>query len=151
MYNLHVHTNMLLLKVVLWVYYTKLCTLTCWTGTWIDISWFLLKPSFSVYKHMNVYNFHILQTVYTEAHASIHSNGTNQVVSGNLTLIKWVLDPVCPILPDPCRFEMSLVSTTIGSFSVGLLQATVNGVVNVFVLPLANRELSIYMWEIISF
>lgn len=44
---------------------------------------------------------------------------------------------------------MKLVSTNIGPFSVDLLKDTVSGIVDVFVLPLANSKTPFaYVWKL---
>ncbi|XP_019854891.1 PREDICTED: bactericidal permeability-increasing protein-like isoform X1 [Amphimedon queenslandica] len=84
--------------------------------------------------------FVLAVTVYADAHVSIHADGTQEIVSGNCTLLK---------------FDMSLASTSIGQFSLAPLQVTVNALINAFVLPQANkytmRGITIPMFDGVSF
>jgi lipopolysaccharide-binding protein len=78
--------------------------------------------------------------VYADVDITIRSSGTTQIVTGNCTLLK---------------FDMSLISSNIGTFSIDLLKDTMNAVVTVFVIPLLNtythKGLEIPMFDGISF
>ena len=79
-------------------------------------------------------------TVYMNAYAWVHPNGTTQVISANITLL---------------RFTFDLVSSNIGNISLAELNQAVELLVNLFVIPAANvygqRGLEIPLMDGISF
>ena len=79
-------------------------------------------------------------TVYMNAYAWVHPNGTSQVISANITLL---------------RFTFDLISSNIGNISLAELNQAVQLLVNLFVIPLANeytqRGLEIPLVDGISF
>lgn len=79
-------------------------------------------------------------TVYMNAYAWVHPNGTNQVISANITLL---------------RFTFDLISSNIGNISLAELNQAVQLLVNLFVIPAANvygqRGLEIPLMDGISF
>lgn len=79
-------------------------------------------------------------TVYMNAYAWVHLNGTKQVISANITLLKFTFD---------------LVSSNIGNVSLAELNQAMQLLVNLAVIPLANeyghRGLEIPLVDGISF
>lgn len=79
-------------------------------------------------------------TVYMNAYAWVHPNGTKQVISANITLLK---------------FDFNIISSNIGTISTDLLNNAVQLLVNLFVIPAANiyagRGLEIPLVDGISF
>ena len=79
-------------------------------------------------------------TVYMNAYAWVHPNGTKQVISANITLL---------------RFTFDLISSNIGTISLTQLNQAVQLLVNLFVIPAANvyaqRGLEIPLVDGISF
>ena len=79
-------------------------------------------------------------TVYMNAYAWVHPNGTKQVISANITLLKFTFD---------------LVSSNIGNVSLSELNQAVQLLVSLFVIPVANvygqRGLEIPLIDGISF
>lgn len=78
--------------------------------------------------------------VYMNAYVWVHPNGTKQVVSANITLLKFTFD---------------IISSNIGTFSTGLLNKAVQLLVDLLVIPVANiyaaRGLEIPLVDGISF
>lgn len=62
-------------------------------------------------------------TVYMNAYAWVHPNGTKQVISANITLL---------------RFTFDLISSDIGDISLAELNQAVQLLVDLFVIPVAN-------------
>lgn len=62
-------------------------------------------------------------TVDMNAFAWVHPNGTKQVISANITLLK---------------FDFNIISSNVGTISTSLLNSAVKLLVNLFVIPVAN-------------
>ncbi len=81
--------------------------------------------------------------MYTDVRVWVHANGSDEVVSANCTLLKYVTPTVYYIVIDAWffRFDLKLLSTQVGNFSVSLLEASTNLLVNSFLIPVLNRKL----------